>query len=102
MKKIFFQILFIFLFDSLNCIDTLNEIMNSMNTDFLSRIDKTAQNINTETIQYGLSYDNTSIVKVFIKLVDEGIKNKVHFIGFLKTKSEKNEYVLNCISIRYR
>ena len=96
MKKIFFQILFIFLFDSLNCIDTLNEIMNSMNTDFLSRIDKTAQNINTETIQYGLSYDNTSIVKVFIKLVDEGIKNKVHFIGFLKTKSEKNEYVLNC------
>ena len=51
------MILFIFLFDSLNCIDTLNEIMNSMNTDFLSRIDKTAQNINTETIQYGLSYD---------------------------------------------
>ena len=67
-----------------------------MNTDFLSKIDKTAQNINTETIQYGLSYDDKSVVKVYIKLVDDGIKNKINFVGFLKTESEKNEYELNC------
>ena len=74
----------------------LGKILDNLNTDFFSRIDKTAQNINTETIQYGLSYDNTTVVKVFIKLSDDGIKNQINFVGFLKSKIDKKEYVLNC------
>ena len=89
-----FLSVFIFVYNTLN--DELAEILNNLNTDFLSRIDKSAQNINTETIQYGLSYDNTTVVKVFIKLVDEGIKNKVNFVAFLKNQNETKEYALNC------
>ena len=94
MRNILF-ILSLIIFFTFVFSDELSDILNNLNTDFLSRIDKTAQNINTETIQYGLSYDNSSVVKVFIKLVDEGIKNKVNFVGFLKSKNKK-EYILNC------
>ena len=93
--KFIFIILLIFSFLYINCQD-FSKILSELNTDFLSRIDKTAQNINTDTIQYGLSYDNTSVVKAFIKLADDGIKNKIHFVGFLRTESGKNEYELNC------
>ena len=98
MKKIACIILLNFLFDYFICDEDkiLSEILNSMNTDFMSRIDKTAQNINTETIQYALSYSDESTVKVYIKLVDDGIKNKINFWGFLRTESGKNEYELSC------
>jgi glycerophosphoryl diester phosphodiesterase len=87
--------LFIFFFLYIKCQD-FSKLLSELNTDFLSRIDKTAQNINTDTIQYGLSYDNKSVVKAFIKLADDGIKNKIKFVGFLRTESGKNEYELNC------
>ena len=93
MKKFLINLLFSFTFI---LADELSDILNNLNTDFLDRIDKTAQNINTETIQYGLSYDNKTVVKAFIKLVDDGIKNKVKFVGFLRTEKEKKEYELNC------
>lgn len=96
MKKIAYIIIIYFLLDSFICYDILSEILSSMNTDFMSRIDKTAQNINTETIQYALSYSDESTVKVYIKLVDDGIKNKIKFVAFLKTESEANEYELKC------
>lgn len=76
--------------------DQLTDILNNLNSHYFDRMDKTAQNINTETIQYGLSYDNTSVVKVFIKLVEGGIKNKVKFLSFLRSQKEKKEYPLNC------
>ena len=76
--------------------DKFADILKGLNADFLDRIDKTAQNINTDTIQYGLSYDNQTTVKVFIRLAEEGINNTVHFLGFLKSENEKKEYKLNC------
>ena len=95
MKNILFTLSLINFFTFIFSEDLTN-ILNNLNTDFLSKIDKTAQNINTETIQYGLSYDNTTVVKIYIKLADDGIKNKIHFVGFLKSRIEKKEYVLNC------
>ena len=99
-KNLFYKLIVLlftlFICDEYSAEKAFIEIMNSFNTDFLSTVDKTAQNIHTETIQYGLSYNNSSVVKVFIKLADDGIKNKVNFVGFLRTESEKKEYILNC------
>jgi glycerophosphoryl diester phosphodiesterase len=76
--------------------DSLKDILKNLNQDYLEHKDKTLQNINTETIQYGLSYDNESVVKVFIRLVEEGINNTVSFLSFLRSENGNKDYPLNC------
>ena len=88
MKKLFsFFILFFIL---------ISEISNEyFDTDFLESIDKTAYNINTETIQYSLTYKK-SILKVLIK-TEHKIKQKVNFVAFLRSENNTKEYKLKCL-----
>ena len=76
--------------------DDLMKIFNNIRTGFLDIYeDDNVTNINTETIQYGLSYDEFSVVKVLIKTCDP-INNDIKFVAFLKSEYEKKEYVLQC------
>ncbi len=57
-------------------------------------------NINIESIQYELTYNNHSVVKVVIKTYDE-IESDISFIAYLKSSSDEKEYKLNCSSTFY-
>ena len=70
MKKLLQIFIFVLISFSSIFSDKINDLFD---TDFLETIDKTAYNINTKTIQYGLTY-NKSILKVFIKTEDKIIK----------------------------
>lgn len=76
--------------------EDLQKIFNNMRTGFLDIYEAdNVTNINTESIQYGLSYDEFSEVKALIKTV-EPINTYIQFVAFLKSQNEKKEYVLKC------
>ena len=91
MKKLLQIFIFVLISFSSIFSDKINELFD---TDFLETIDKTAYNINTKTIQYGLTY-NKSILKVFIKTEDK-IQKKVKFVAFLRSENNHYEYPLRC------
>lgn len=99
MKNFLFYILHIFIFCFILSKKKkkydLDEILNALNLDYFKPENKNTTNINTDTIQYGLTYDDTSVVKVFIKLVEK-LKKNVKFVAFLKSQYKKKEYLLNC------
>ena len=57
-------------------------------------------NINIESINYELTYNNYSVVKVVIKTYDE-IENDLNFTGYLKSEDEHKEYKLHCTNTFY-
>ena len=57
-------------------------------------------NINIESINYELTYNNYSVVKVVIKTYDE-IENDLNFTGYLKSEDEHKEYKLHCTNTYY-
>ena len=73
-----------------------------MNCDFDLSKDETenSNNINIESISYELTYNNYSVVKVTIKTYDE-FGQDVSFIGYLKSKEGKKEYIMRCSSYFY-
>ena len=76
--------------------DDLIKIFNNIRSGFLDIYEgDNVTNINTETIQYGLSYDEFSVVKALIKTSDP-ININIKFVAFLKSEYEKKEYVLQC------
>ena len=74
--------------------DELADYFDHLSTDFFESIDKTAYNINTETIQYSLTYEK-SILKVQIK-TEEKIKQKIDFVAFLRSENSTKEHKLKC------
>ena len=61
---------------------------------------QTPDNINIESINYELTYNNYSVVKVVIKTYDE-IENDLNFTGYLKSEDENKEYKLHCTNTFY-
>lgn len=57
-------------------------------------------NINIESINYELTYNNYSVVKVVIKTYDE-IENDLNFTGYLKSENGDKEYKLHCMNTFY-
>ena len=74
--------------------DELADYFDHLSTDFFESIDKTAYNINTETIQYSLTYEK-SILKVQIK-TEEKIQQKIKFVAFLRSENSTEEHRLKC------
>ena len=76
--------------------DDLKKIFNNIRTGFLDIYEEdNVTNINTESIHYGLSYDEFSVVKAQIKTI-EPINDYIKFVAFLKSEYEKKEYILQC------
>ena len=97
MKNIFILLSVIFYYTLCDKIgDDLQKIFNNIRTGFLDIYEgDNITNINTESIHYGLSYSDYSVVKALIKTV-EPIKDIIKFVAFLKSENEKKEYVLHC------